>query len=90
MASLWPYMWPADRADLRWRVVFAFFLLVATKLVTLLIPYTLKWATDGLAAASHDGVLTGNALTVAKRTIVSMPLRPRSMTRDRPPVLRSR
>ena len=71
MASLWPYMWPADRPDLRMRVVFAFGLLVVTKLVTLLVPYTLKWATDGLAALSHGASLTGSSLTIA---LASLPM----------------
>src|SRR4051794_31265179 len=71
MASLWPYMWPAERPDLRMRVVFAFGLLVVTKLVTLLVPYTLKWATDGLAALSHGASLTGSSLTIA---LASLPM----------------
>ena len=71
MASLWPYMWPAERPDLRMRVVFAFGLLVVTKLVTLLVPYTLKWATDGLAALSGGASLTGSSLTIA---LASLPM----------------
>ena len=65
MAALWPYMWPKDRADLRTRVVFAFALLVVTKAVTLIVPYTFKWATDGLAAVGSGKPLTGSAFAVA-------------------------
>ncbi|MGI6852843.1 ABCB family ABC transporter ATP-binding protein/permease [Mesorhizobium sp. 1B3] len=49
IANLWPYMWPADRADLKARVVWATVFLVAAKLVLVTVPYFFKWATDGLA-----------------------------------------
>ena len=71
MMSLWPYMWPPDRPDLRLRVMFAFVLLVLTKVVTLIIPYTLKWATDGLAAIGTSGTLKGSNLDIA---LASLPL----------------
>jgi ATP-binding cassette, subfamily B, heavy metal transporter len=48
LRNLWPYMWPSDRPDLKMRVVWAAFFLVVAKLLTLLIPYTFKWATDAL------------------------------------------
>lgn len=48
--QLWPYMWPAGRMDLKMRVMEAFGLLVVTKIITLLVPYSFKWATDGLTA----------------------------------------
>jgi len=48
LTSLWPYMWPADRADLRMRVVVAIAALVLAKVVTVLVPYAYKWATDSL------------------------------------------
>ena len=48
LRGLWPYMWPGDRPDLKLRVVVALVILVAAKLVTVLIPYTYKWATDAL------------------------------------------
>jgi ATP-binding cassette subfamily B protein len=49
LANLWPYMWPAGRADLRARVVWATILLVVAKLVLVVVPYFFKWATDALA-----------------------------------------
>ena len=64
MKHLWPYMWPQDRADLRVRVLWAFALLLLTKVITLIVPYTLKWATDGLAAIGGGKVLTGHTLAV--------------------------
>ncbi|WP_306118693.1 MULTISPECIES: ABC transporter ATP-binding protein/permease [unclassified Roseitalea] len=48
IANLWPYMWPADRPDLKMRVVWAAFYLVLAKLVLMLVPYGFKWATDAL------------------------------------------
>jgi ABC-type multidrug transport system fused ATPase/permease subunit len=50
LRSLWPYMWPEGRPDLRQRVVVALAVLVAAKIVTVLVPYTYKWATDALTA----------------------------------------
>jgi ATP-binding cassette subfamily B protein len=46
--NLWPYMWPGDRPDLKLRVLLAFAALLATKLITMLVPYSFKWATDAL------------------------------------------
>ena len=47
--NLWPYMWPSGRVDLKRRVALAFAVLVLAKIVTVLIPYFYKWATDALA-----------------------------------------
>jgi ATP-binding cassette, subfamily B, heavy metal transporter len=41
-------MWPAGRADLKARVVWATVFLVVAKLVLMLVPYFFKWATDAL------------------------------------------
>ena len=48
LRNLWPYMWPADRADLKMRVVWATVFLVVAKLILVLVPYFFKWATDAL------------------------------------------
>ena len=55
LRNLWPYMWPGDRPDLKARVVWAALFLVAAKLLTLLIPYTFKWATDALNGMTSQG-----------------------------------
>jgi ATP-binding cassette, subfamily B, heavy metal transporter len=55
LRDLWPYMWPSDRADLKLRVVVALLILVAAKIVTVLVPYTYKWATDALLGTSSSG-----------------------------------
>jgi len=46
--NLWPYMWPSDRPDLKVRVAVAFLALLAAKVVTVLVPYSYKWAVDTL------------------------------------------
>ncbi len=49
LAHLWPYIWPADRRDLRLRVIGSLVLLLFAKLATIAVPFTFKWATDALA-----------------------------------------
>jgi len=46
---LWPYIWPTDRADLKLRVFLAVALMLLSKLITIAIPYSYKWATDTVA-----------------------------------------
>ena len=53
--ALWPYLWPAERADLKGRVVGAFALMLAGRLVLMGVPFTFKWITDALAGA-HSSV----------------------------------
>src|SRR5712691_4283524 len=48
LVHLWPYIWPADRRDLKLRVVAAMGLLLLAKLATVAVPFTFKWATDAL------------------------------------------
>ena len=46
---LTPYIWPTDRADLKLRVMLAIVCMIASKFVTIAIPYAFKYATDALA-----------------------------------------
>lgn len=48
LKGLLPYLWPEGRPDLKFRVVVALALLVASKFVTVLTPYAFKFATDAL------------------------------------------
>jgi ATP-binding cassette, subfamily B, heavy metal transporter len=48
LVRLWPYIWPSDRRDLQWRVVWATVLLFGAKLATVAVPFTFKWAVDAL------------------------------------------
>src|ERR1700744_4197636 len=50
VALLWPYIWPADRADLKLRVFLAVALMLLSKIFTIAIPYSYKWATDAVAS----------------------------------------
>jgi ATP-binding cassette subfamily B protein len=50
-----PYLWPSGRADLQRRIFIAFGLLIVAKFVTILMPYTFKWATDALVATTTSG-----------------------------------
>ena len=46
LAFLKPYLWPQGRLDLKFQVIFALLAMVLGKVVTVLIPYTYKWATN--------------------------------------------
>ncbi len=50
LRELLPYVWPADRADLKLRVLLAFVALVAAKVVTVAVPLAYKAAVDWLTA----------------------------------------
>ena len=68
---LWPYIWPADRRDLKLRVIGSMVLLLAAKLATIAVPFTFKWATDALAGhgtapvAASDWLLWAVAAPIA-------------------------
>jgi ATP-binding cassette subfamily B protein len=51
LKGLLPYLWPAGRTDLKWRVIAAMILLVVAKVITVWTPYAFKYATDALTAA---------------------------------------
>jgi len=61
MVRLWPYLWPAERLDLKLRVVACLALTVVSKLATIVVPFTFKWATDALSQAAK-GVSVAHAL----------------------------
>ncbi len=65
LANLWPYMWPADRMDLKLRVVWATVILVVAKVVLILVPYFFKWATDALNGRPADLAFLPQFLTGA-------------------------
>src|SRR5438309_6556421 len=62
LGGLWPYIWPADRSDLKLRVAFAMALLLAAKLATIAVPFTFKWATDALAGGGTAPVAASDWL----------------------------
>jgi ABC-type transport system involved in Fe-S cluster assembly fused permease/ATPase subunit len=61
--ALVPYVWPADRPDLKATVVISLALMLVAKLVTVAMPFTFKWATDALVAATGGSVPTAQTLT---------------------------
>src|SRR3954463_10584645 len=72
--KLWPYLWPHGRADLQRRVFLAFGLLLVAKLVTVMTPFTFKWATDALVAATGNGGAGREAAATAGSWIWRAPL----------------
>jgi ATP-binding cassette subfamily B protein len=62
LQALWPYVWPEDRPDLRRTVIWSFVIIVIAKAVTVGVPFTLKWATDALVAASGGHVASNQTL----------------------------
>lgn len=60
LTHLWPYIWPSDRFDLKMRVAWSVVLLVAAKLATLAVPFTFKWAVDGLTGTGTAPVQPSN------------------------------
>ncbi|MCC2113464.1 MAG: hypothetical protein KDJ16_15630, partial [Hyphomicrobiales bacterium] len=68
--ALWPYIWPANRSDLKVRVALALMVLVLAKVVTVLVPYLFKWATDALTGAQSGTTLTALALVTVPVALV--------------------
>ena len=62
LRALWPYVWPSDRPDLRRTVAISLGLILLAKLVTVAVPFTLKWATDALVAVAGGKVTAGEAM----------------------------
>jgi ATP-binding cassette subfamily B protein len=62
LVRLWPYIWPTDRADLKWRVVWATLLLFGAKLATVAVPFTYKWAVDALTGQGSAPVAANDWL----------------------------
>jgi ATP-binding cassette, subfamily B, heavy metal transporter len=60
-----PYLWPADRSDLKLRVVGALVLVLLAKGVMLAMPYTLKLALDAMAGSVSGGAGVAMALVAS-------------------------
>src|SRR5262245_50268766 len=63
LRGLAPYVWPSDRPDLQATVIFSLALMLVAKLVTVAMPFTFKWATDALVAASGGRLPDAEAMT---------------------------
>ncbi|WP_264603089.1 ABCB family ABC transporter ATP-binding protein/permease [Rhodobium gokarnense] len=66
--NLWPYIWPHSRSDLKARVLIAIVFLVMAKIITVLVPYSYKWATDALGKAGGE---TASLLAVPVMLVVA-------------------
>ncbi|KRA52947.1 ABCB family ABC transporter ATP-binding protein/permease [Devosia sp. Root635] len=55
--NLWAYMWPANRPDLRLRVILAIGALLLSKVATTLIPFAYKGIIDSLDGSAPNGAL---------------------------------
>jgi ABC-type transport system involved in Fe-S cluster assembly fused permease/ATPase subunit len=74
LAHLWPYIWPANRQDLKNRVILATVLLFVAKLATVAVPFTFKWATDALAGHGTAPLGPDDVIAWALATPVMMTL----------------
>src|SRR5688572_19171180 len=74
LRRLWPYIWPADRGDLKNRVLLATLLLLVAKLATIAVPFTFKWAVDALAGQGSAPVATDSWLTWVIAAPIAMTL----------------
>lgn len=60
-----PYLWPADAPALRARVVIAMLLVLASKAVTLVMPFAYKGVIDRMAPGMESGAILAVALVCA-------------------------
>ena len=74
LVRLWPYIWPSDRRDLQWRVVWSTLLLFGAKLATVAVPFTFKWAIDALTGQGSAPVAADSWLFWAFAAPVAMTL----------------
>ena len=54
--GLLPYVWPHERPDLQRTVMISLGMMLVAKLVTVLMPFTFKWATDALVVTAGGKV----------------------------------
>ncbi len=71
LRGIMPYVWPADRPDLKVRVVLALVALVASKVVTVAVPFSFKEAVDMLTGGGESGA-GGSSVTAA--AVVAVPV----------------
>ena len=83
IVHLWPYIWPADRDDLKLRVLGSLFLLLAAKLATIAVPFTFKWATDALAGHGTAPIAASDWLLWAIAAPIAMTIAYGGMDEDR-------
>ncbi|MGC2410346.1 MAG: ABC transporter ATP-binding protein/permease [Methyloceanibacter sp.] len=65
LRELAPYIWPADRPDLRWRVVWALVALIIAKIITLAVPIAYKAVVDVLTGEASGKEITAIGLAAS-------------------------
>ncbi len=62
--NLWPFMWPADRPDLKLRVLMAIAALLAAKAASTFVPFAYKGIVDalGVSATAETAIVLGLSL----------------------------
>ncbi len=65
LRQLAPYIWPADRPDLRWRVVWALVALIIAKVITLAVPIAYKAIVDLLTGEASGKEITAVGLAAS-------------------------
>ncbi|MXP42095.1 ATP-binding cassette domain-containing protein [Altererythrobacter soli] len=60
-----PYLWPAERPDLRWRIAWAVVFVILAKAVVLVLPFAYAGAVDAMAADGDPEVWVALALVIA-------------------------
>jgi ATP-binding cassette subfamily B protein len=74
LQGLRPYIWPADRPDLKAIVVLSLALMLVAKLVTVAMPFTFKWATDALVAAQPSATTGGASAGATLPWLIGAPV----------------
>jgi ATP-binding cassette, subfamily B, heavy metal transporter len=70
LRELLPYIWPAGRPDLRWRVVWALGALVVAKVVTLAVPISYKAVVDLLTGEASGKEITAVGLAAVPAFLI--------------------
>ncbi len=65
LRQLAPYIWPADRPDLRWRVIWALVALIIAKVITLAVPIAYKAIVDLLTGEASGKEITAVGLAAS-------------------------
>ena len=70
LRQLAPYVWPADRPDLRWRVVWAMVALIIAKVITLAVPIAYKAIVDLLTGEASGKEITAVGLAASPAFLI--------------------
>ena len=62
--DLFPYIWPKSRNDIKSRIIIALIILILAKVLTVLVPYTYKWATDAIVGDNTAPNITVLAISI--------------------------